>query len=205
MSTLMRFQRFSLACFSLFASACSSAPAATSNDAAPPVPLDGSADSAHPGADGDTGCTCPPPVDDGGSVPLLMPTNLTCYCVQTGSCTDAGAPPTDPVSLCGGDKNGTEQTYASCNLRVVDYTNGGGLEGVAYFYDLTGQWVGVSHRVDGPNAFCQSNGATAGISDVPDGCALTEQHSLCPGDGGPADDGGDGGPANDAGDAGGAD
>jgi hypothetical protein len=165
-------------------------------DGSTDAPLDGTTDAPIDGgqdggtdAPADGGCVCPSSSAD----PIAVP--LACYCALVGPCEADGGLPV----LCV-DNDAVESIFAGCNMRRVQYTNGGGLEQVSNFYNATtGEWIGSRHQIDGPD-FCGHNVAVTGTSQVDAGCALTSERSLC-GDGG-SGDGGSGDGASDASDAG---
>jgi hypothetical protein len=159
-------------------------------DGATDAPADGVEDAA-PDAPDDGGCTCP--VYDASSSfdPIVLP--QSCYCALAATCESDGGLPI----LCV-DNDAVESVFAGCNVRRIEYTNGGGFERVINFYNATtGAWIGSHHETDGPEQ-CGHNLALTGVSEVDAACALTSQRSLCG-----APDGGSGDASDAMADAGG--
>jgi hypothetical protein len=124
-------------------------------------------------APADVGCVCPVDYDASSTFdPIVLP--QSCYCALAAFCESDGGLPI----LCV-DNDAVESVFAGCNVRRIQYTNGGGFESVINLYNATtGAWIGSRHETDGPDQ-CGHNLALTGVSEVDAACALTSQRSLC--------------------------
>jgi hypothetical protein len=130
----------------------------------------------------DGGCACTP--DEQGRVGIE---SLACFCAQ-GTCPSYDVAmsrcPSSPVP-----EDNRIDTYADCNLVVINITNSIGVGGNRYVYDATTlELVGASFSADYPSLLCGATpvfGFRAGTFP-PSTCPRTQSRPRCV-------DGGDGG------------